>query len=300
MRPTVVTVLAVLHAIAGVLLLFAALGSVAMYATGNVPFAAGILGAALGVYGVANLVCGIGLWTLNPYGRTLEIVISCVGLLGIPIGTIISVLVLIYMFRPGVKVLFSGRPEAAWTVAERQSVLSDAQGGLTVVIIAIVAILGSVVALGIVASIAIPGLLRARMSSNEAQAIGAMRAIVSAQATFASTCANGAYASSLTGLGTPPAGTTIPFLCERFTNEPVRLNGYHLTLSGGDPAEGAAQTCNGTKAAKTFFAVAEPDNPGVTGMRYFATNGDGIYQSREPIPVTFSGVPVGARALGED
>jgi hypothetical protein len=299
MRPTVVTVLAVLHLVAGGLLLFGALGSVAMYLAGNLPLAGGILGAGLGVYGAAHLACGIGLWMLKPFGRTLEIAISCLGLLGIPIGTIISALILIYMFRPGVKVLFSGRPEAVWTAAERQSVLSEAHSGLTVVIIVIVAILGSVAALGIVAAIAIPGLLRARISGNEAQAISAMRAIGSAQVTFASTCAKGAYASSLAALGTPPAGTTIPFLNERYTNEPVSIAGYHLTLSGGDPADGAAQTCNGTKAARNFFAVAEPDTPEVTGRRYFAANPDGLYQSPDPISVTFTGIPVGARPLAE-
>jgi hypothetical protein len=297
MRPSVITVLAVLHVIGGALLLFGALGGVAMYVSGSLPLTAGMLGACLGLYGVAHLACGIGLWTLKPYGRTLEIGISCLGLLGIPIGTIISVLILIYMFKPGVKVLFSGRPEAAWTAAERQSVVTDALGGLTVVIIALVAILGSVAALGIVAAVVIPGLLRARMSGNEAQAIGAMRAIGSAQVTFASTCAKGAYAASLTGLGTPPAGQTIPFLTGRLTNEPVRVDGYHLMLTGGDPAEGASETCNGTKAARNFFAVAEPDAPGTTGTRYFATNADGVYQSLEPIPVTFTGIPVGARPL---
>ena len=38
--------------------------------------------------------------------------------------------------------------------------------------------------IGIIAAIAVPGLLRARMSGNEASAIGSMRAINSAQATL--------------------------------------------------------------------------------------------------------------------
>ena len=48
--------------------------------------------------------------------------------------------------------------------------------------------------IGIIAAIAIPGLLRARQSGNEASAIGSMRAINSAQATYAASCANGFYA----------------------------------------------------------------------------------------------------------
>jgi prepilin-type N-terminal cleavage/methylation domain-containing protein len=48
--------------------------------------------------------------------------------------------------------------------------------------------------IGIIAAIAVPGLLRARMSGNEASAIGSVRAINSANATYASSCAGGGYA----------------------------------------------------------------------------------------------------------
>ena len=50
--------------------------------------------------------------------------------------------------------------------------------------------------IGIIAAIAVPGLLRARMSGNEASAIGSLRAINSAQSTFASSCGSGFYAPS--------------------------------------------------------------------------------------------------------
>ena len=48
--------------------------------------------------------------------------------------------------------------------------------------------------IGIIAAIAVPGLLRARMSGNEASAIGSLRAINSGQASFSSSCASGGYA----------------------------------------------------------------------------------------------------------
>ena len=47
--------------------------------------------------------------------------------------------------------------------------------------------------IGIIAAIAVPGLLRARMAGNEASAIGSVRALGSAQATFSSTCGGGGY-----------------------------------------------------------------------------------------------------------
>ena len=46
--------------------------------------------------------------------------------------------------------------------------------------------------IGIIAAIAVPGLMRARMSGNEASAIGSLRTIMSSQATFASSCGGGA------------------------------------------------------------------------------------------------------------
>ena len=58
--------------------------------------------------------------------------------------------------------------------------------------------------IGIITAIAAPGLMRARMSANEASAIGSLRAINSAQAIFAASCGSGFYAPSLTVLGTPP------------------------------------------------------------------------------------------------
>ena len=57
----------------------------------------------------------------------------------------------------------------------------------------------------IIAAIAIPNLLRARMAANESSAVGSVRTVVTSQVTFQSTWGIG-YANSLTSLGTPAAG----------------------------------------------------------------------------------------------
>src|SRR5687768_8122140 len=66
--------------------------------------------------------------------------------------------------------------------------------------------------IGIIAAIAVPGLLRARMSGNEASAIGSLRAVNSSQQAYASSCANGFYAPSLAVLGDAPLAGGTPFI----------------------------------------------------------------------------------------
>ncbi len=91
--------------------------------------------------------------------------------------------------------------------------------------------------IGIIAAIAIPGLMRARMSGNEASAIGSLRAINSAQSTFSSSCAQGGYAGTLENLATPP--TTDPdgsgFISADLAVTGVLKSGYNVTLAPAAP-----------------------------------------------------------------
>ncbi len=131
--------------------------------------------------------------------------------------------------------------------------------------------------IGIIAAIAVPGLLRARMSGNEASAIGSLRAIVSAENAYSQQCSTGnAYAVSLVTLG----GGTPPFLSSDLTAaNPVVKSGYSVALAAGaGAAASGAANCAGSMNA--FYASATPTNVGTTGTRAFATNTQGsIWQN---------------------
>lgn len=127
--------------------------------------------------------------------------------------------------------------------------------------------------IGIIAAIAVPGLMRARISGNEAWAIGSLRAISSAQGTFSASCANGKYAGTLDILGTGPSGGAA-YLSPDLAQAPnVTKSGYVVSL-GGTAASGST-ACNGaTNLASGFHAWADPMSPN-TGTRYFLVNTSG-------------------------
>jgi type IV pilus assembly protein PilA len=131
--------------------------------------------------------------------------------------------------------------------------------------------------IGIIAAIAVPGLLRARMSGNEASAIGSMRAINSAQATYSASCAAGNYAQILGDLFLPPSGSTSAFISPDLSSNGTTKSGYVVNVGAGlvatNPLAGAS-TCNNSasNALPTYFAEDHPLSQGSTGTRSFGTD----------------------------
>ena len=125
--------------------------------------------------------------------------------------------------------------------------------------------------IGIVAAIATPGLMRARMSANEASAISTIRSISSANVAFHSTC--GAYAVDFRTL------LDNKFLPEPLGDSPATKSGYVFTLveaaDGSDSGSGLGM-CDGGQNG--FFTGALPESER-TGVRAFALREPGvIYQ----------------------
>ncbi len=162
--------------------------------------------------------------------------------------------------------------------------------------------------IGIIAAIAVPGLLRARQSGNEASAIGSLRAINSAQSTFAASCGNGFYAPTLIILGTAPANGTafispdLGGLTSGSGTASVTKSGYEVTMgSTSGVAATAPASCNGVAAGAVvqgYNATATPSAGG--GTRAFGTNTSStIFQevSQTALAMTDTAAPASATAL---
>ena len=138
--------------------------------------------------------------------------------------------------------------------------------------------------IGIIAAIAIPGLLRARMAGNEASGIGSLRAINSGEAAFSSSCAGGGYATTLVQLFTPAAVGGQGFISPDLSTDPTIKSGYTVVLAVGSVATSVmakATTCNAVAdGLASYFGVADPITFGGTGSRHFGTDERGtIWQN---------------------
>jgi type IV pilus assembly protein PilA len=130
--------------------------------------------------------------------------------------------------------------------------------------------------IGILAAVAIPGLLRARMAGNEASAIGSMRAISSAQHAYSDTAARGGYADRLTRLGLYCPGDLVPFLSPDMTSaDTVLKSGYTMVLAASAASGVGPTDCNGAVTATGYYGTAVAAQPGLSGARAFAVTPNG-------------------------
>ncbi len=129
----------------------------------------------------------------------------------------------------------------------------------------------------IIASIAIPNLLRARISANEASAVGSIKTINTAMISYMSAYPTVGYAATLSALGgtscAPPNPGSACLIDTQLASG--SKSGYNFTLSG----------VTGTPAS-TYEIVGAPAVANQTGVRYFCSFADSqIRASVSPIAV---------------
>ena len=112
----------------------------------------------------------------------------------------------------------------------------------------------------IIAAIAIPNLLRAKMAANESAAVGAIRTITTAEISYSSAYPNVGYAPSLSALGgvapcvpSPTAACLIDSLLSSGSK-----SGYNFTAVGA-----------GGPPASEYYAAGVPITFNQTGVRSF-------------------------------
>ncbi len=98
---------------------------------------------------------------------------------------------------------------------------NDGQRGFTLIELLVVSGI-----IGLIGAIAIPALLRAKITANETAIIGSMRAVNSAQAAYASSASNGGYATDFTILTRSCPGGNQGFLSPDLAGDPAQKTGY--------------------------------------------------------------------------
>ncbi len=153
--------------------------------------------------------------------------------------------------------------------------------------------------LGVLLTISIANFRQARLRGLEASAIASLSAINQAQYAYMQTCGNQRFAPRLSTLGKANPNTSAAYLSPDLTaSDEVVKGGYRILMEGTEVTE-PLTTCTGDTPVESYHVTADPESPGFTRMRYYATNVDlVVYENvetfKEKMPDT------GAPSIGQE
>ena len=131
----------------------------------------------------------------------------------------------------------------------------------------------------IIAAIAIPSLLRARINANEAAAVGSLRTINTSQVAYQTAYPSEGFAPSLLALG-PPSGTG----CSAPSSASACLIDSSLANAGTTPKSGYlyALTAPGPVPNMTYVLGTAASAFNQSGVRSFCSMEDGVLRALTP------------------
>jgi len=135
----------------------------------------------------------------------------------------------------------------------------------------------------IIAAIAIPNLMRAKIAANEASAVGSLRTLNTACVAYATTY--GGFPNSLSNLG-PSNGATPTSAMSDLVDSVLASGsktGYTFSFSAGAASGGFPQS---------YSFTAHPVTVGSTGQRYFYTDQSGVIRASTSGAADSSSTPI--------